>query len=210
MRRVRVPGPVLGLIALLSLWPGCGGGDGGAAPAESAFSRTAEGWTLFESGDYEGAIEKFVRAIALDPAYAGAYSGLGWSYARLDSLSAALDNFGAAITESLTSGVLTDSYAGSSPVYRDLDTRPSHFDSAAVYAANALSLERRYVFAHDDAFDWHDLHLIMAQSYFALNDYALANARVDSLGGNVQNPASPTFIEDLAGEIERLETIYGN
>jgi hypothetical protein len=50
----------------------------------------------------------------------------------------------------------------------------------------------------------------MAQAYFALNDYNSANARVDSLGGDVQNPASPTFVEDLADEIERLETIWGD
>lgn len=210
MRIVKKNGFVLAVIFALALVQGCGGGGGDTAPAESASSRTNEGWALFESGDYEGAIEKFERAIVLDPTYAGAYSGLGWSYARLDTLSKSLDNFGMAIAGSKTSGVLVDSYAGSAPVYRDLDTRPSHFDSAAVYASNALSLDRRYVFEYDGDFDWHDLHLIMAQSYFALNDYTSANARVDSLGGNVQDPGSPTFIEDLADEIERLETVYGS
>jgi len=209
MRTVKRSGLLLGLIFVLALGPGCGSG-GDTAPAESASSRTIEGWTLFEAGDYEGAIEKFDRAIALDATYAEAYGGLGWSYARLDSLSTSLDNFGKAIAGSGTSAVLTDSYAGSSPVYRDLDTRPSHFDSAAVYASSALSLGGRYVFEHDSDFDWHDLNLIMAQSYFALNDYTSANARVDSLGGNVQNPGSPSFVEDLAAEIERLETLYGN
>lgn len=209
MRRVKKSGFLLSLIIVLTLGPGCGGG-GDTAPAESASSRTAEGWTLFEAGDYEGAIEKFARAITLDATYAEAYGGLGWSYARLDSLSMSLNNFGKAIAGNGNSGVLVDSYAGSSPVYRDLDTRPSHFDSAAVYASNALSLSGRYIFEHDSDFDWHDLHLVMAQSYFALNDYTSANARVDSLGGNVQNPGSPSFVEDLADEIERLETLYGN
>jgi hypothetical protein len=79
-----------------------------------------------------------------------------------------------------------------------------------VYASNALSLDRVYVFEHDQSYDWHDLHLIMAQSYFAITDYLAANARVDSIGGNPQDPGSPTFVQDLADEIERLETIYGN
>ena len=201
---------VAGLAALVALGPACDGGDGDTAPAESASSLTNEGWTLFEAGDFEGAAGKFARATTLDAAYAPAYSGLGWSYARMDTLDKALDNFGRAIAASKTSGVLVDSYAGSAPVYRDLDTRPSHFDSAAVYASNALSLDRRYVFEHDSRFDWHDLHLVMAQAYFALNAYAAANARVDSLGGNVQDEGSPDFIEDLAAEIERLETVYGN
>lgn len=209
MRRVKRPGFLPVLLIVLMLAHGCGGG-GDTAPAESASSRTAEGWTLFEDGDYEGAIEKFARALTLDASYADAYNGFGWSYARLDSLSTSLNSFGEAITRTGTSAVLVDSYAGSSPAYRDLLTRPSHFDSAAVYASNALALDRRYIFEHDGDFDWRDLHLIMAQSFFALNDYSAANARVDSLGGNVQDPGSPSFVEDLAGEIERLETVYGN
>ena len=208
MRRARVYLLWLGCIAIAGALAGCGG-DGETGPTETASSRTVEGWALFESGDYEGAIEKFARAVELDDSYAEAYCGMGWSYAKLDSLSSALASFGRAIAEGGHGAVLTDSYAGSSPVYRDHDTRPAHFDSAAVYASNALSLERRYIFEHDETFDWHDLHLIMAQSYFALSDYNSANARVDSLSGNVQDPGSATFIEDLADEIERLETIYG-
>jgi tetratricopeptide (TPR) repeat protein len=199
-----LPGLILVLVVL-----GCGGG-GDSGPGESASSRTAEGWTLFESGDYEGALEKFARAIVLDATYADAHNGHGWSYARLDSLSESLDSFGRAIINGGQSSVLADSYAGSSPVYRDNDARASHFDSAAVYASSALALNRRYAFEHDTDFDWHDLHLIMAQAYFALNDYTSANAHVDSLGGQVRNPASPSFVEDLADEIERLETIWGN
>lgn len=209
MSRARKRGLWPVLLLALAIVLACGGG-GEPGPTESASSRTAEGWGLFESGDYEGAIEKFARAITLDDSYADAYNGLGWSYAALDSLSMALDSFGRGITETGHGIVLTDCYAGSSPVYRDLDSRPSHFDSAVVYASNALSLDRVYVFEHDQSYDWHDLHLIMAQSYFALNDYVAANARVDSIGGNPQDPGSPTFVQDLADEIERLETIYGN
>jgi len=206
MRGARAFKLLPGLFLVLAV--GCGGGDSG--PSETASSRAAEGWTLFESGDYEGAIEKFDRAVILDLTYADAYNGRGWSYARLDSLSRSLNDFGRAIARTGQGAALADFYAGSSPVYRDIETRPSHFDSAVVFASDALALDRRYIFSHDSDFDWHDLHLIMAQAYFALNDYTSANARVDSLGGNVQNPASPSFVEDLAEEIERLETIWGN
>jgi hypothetical protein len=66
-----------------------------------------------------------------------------------------------------------------------------------------------YSFSHDTSFDWHDLHLIIAQSHYGLGEFLEAKAHVDSLGGVALDPESPTFVEDLAAEIERLEGIYG-
>ena len=191
----------LGIACALALAAGCGGGDTG--PGATAESRTAEGWALFEAGDYAGAIEKFDAAVSLDDTYADAYNGLGWSFAKLDSLAESIDNF----DDCIANGMSGDPHAGRAPVYRDL--APPRFGDAVSTASTALSLERRYVFEHDTTFDWHDLHLIMAQSRFGMGQYDLANAEVDSLGGNVQDPGSPTFVEDLADEIERLETLYG-
>jgi tetratricopeptide (TPR) repeat protein len=193
---------LLGFACALVLASGCGG-DGGSGPGATAESRTAEGWVLFEAGDFAGAIAKFSDALALDDTYADAYNGLGWSLANLDSLARALENF----NECIANGMEGDPHAGRAPVYRDV--QPPQFNSAVSTAAAALSFNRRYVFEHDTAFDWHDLHVIMAQSYFGLGQYSQANAEVDSLGGNVQNPSSPSFVEDLASEIERLEGLYG-
>jgi tetratricopeptide (TPR) repeat protein len=193
---------LLGFASALVLAVGCGG-DGGAGPGATAQSKTEEGWALFEAVDYTGAIGKFNEALSIDDTYADAYNGLGWSFANLDSLQWALTSFGNCITN----GMSGDPHAGRAPVYRDLD--PPQFDNAVSTATTVLSLDRRYTFEHDKSFDWRDLHLIMAQSHFGLGRYDLANAEVDSLGGIQQNPASPTFVEDLAGEIERLETLYG-
>lgn len=192
----------LGIACAIALAAGCGG-DGGTGPGATAESRTNEGWALFEAGDYTGAIGKFNSAVSIDDTYADAYNGLGWSLAKLDSLARAITNF----NDCISNGMSGDPHAGRAPVYRDLE--PPQFSSAVSSASSALSLDRRYSFGHDTTFDWRDLHLIMAQSHFGLGQYDLANAEVDSLGGNVQNPASSTFVEDLADEIERLETLYG-
>jgi tetratricopeptide (TPR) repeat protein len=190
--------------AVLALTLGCGGDGGG--PSDTAASLTAAGWALFERGEYEAANEKFMQALDLDATYAEAYNGLGWSHAKLDSLGNSLSNFGLCITNDNT---LSDPYAGCAPVYRDYETEPAHFDSAITAAAEALDKEGRYSFSHDTSFDWHDLHLIMAQSYYGLGEFLQAKAHVDSLGGTPLDPDSPTFVEDLAAEIEDLESIYG-
>lgn len=54
------------------------------------------------------------------------------------------------------------------------------------------------------------MRLILAQSHFALGQYAEANDQVGQLGGNMQDPLSDTFVEDLLAEIERLGTLFGD
>jgi tetratricopeptide (TPR) repeat protein len=184
---------------------GCGGDDGGG-PSDTAASLTAAGWTLFEQGEYDLAIDKFERALELDADYADAFNGLGWSHAKLDLLADALENFGMCVT---SDSDLTEGYAGCAPVYRDYDTEPAHFDSAAAFASTALTQEPSFEFSHDEDFNWRDLRLIMAQSYYGLGEFLLAKDQVDALGGVSLDPESETFAEDLAAEIERLEGLYG-
>ena len=193
---------LLGIACALALTMGCGG-DGDTGPSATAESKTNEGWALFEDGDYTGAIGKFNEAVSLDDTYADAYNGLGWSFANLDSLARSLTQFGLCITN----GMSGDPHAGRAPVYRDLD--PPQFENAVSTATTALSLDSDYEFEHDDNFNWRDLRIIMAQSHFGLGRYDLANAEVGLLGGHIQDVESPTFVEDLATEIERLEREYG-
>ena len=110
--------------SVLCLVLGCGG-DGGGGPSETASSLTAEGWDFFEEGNHEAALAKFWGAIGLDPSYSHAYNGMGWSYAKLDSLGQALTAFGQSISNGLTTA---DPHAGLAPVYRDL--YPSQFQNA--------------------------------------------------------------------------------
>lgn len=172
---------------------GCGDDDIGAEQL------TSEGWTLFETGEYELARSKFEEALALDGEFADADNGLGWTWLRLDSLEVAVSSFDAALDKGLTSA---DPYAGQAVAYRDLE--PVDLESAVAAADSALGRHVRYEFAHDRAFDWRDLRLILAQSYFGLQRYAQASAQVDSLGGRVPEPNSERFVEELLLEIEKL------
>lgn len=193
---------------------GCGG-DGGGGPSDTAASLTAAGWALFEQGEYEAAIEKFNEAIDLDATYADAYNGLGWSNAKLDLLTLALHNFGLCI---INDNSLADPYAGCTPVYRDYEfpaaafaeDTTAHFDSALASAQQALSRDAGYEFSHDQSFDYQDLHLIMAQSYFGKGDFLSAKAEVELLGyEGTLDPESPTWPQELADAIEELEVGIG-
>jgi len=190
-------------LCCVSVIVGCGGGGGGG-PTDTAASLTEDGWDLYEAGNYEGAVVKFFRATQLDANYADAYNGLGWSYGKMDSLQQAADGFVLCIGKGMTTA---DPYAGRAPVYRDLD--PPQFSNAINSATTALTKDSDYEFEHNEDFDWRDLCLIKAQCHFALKEYSQAKGLVDALGGHYIDPGSPTFIKDLADEIERLGDLYG-
>jgi len=180
---------------------GCGSSDEVVDPIPLP-TLVDQGWDAFESGDFVGAKSDFERAIADDPENGAAHNGLGWANMRLDDLQGAVTSFDAALTHGFTGA---DPHAGKAIVLRDLE--PVDYAAAIGSANTALGIESDYAFAHDAGLDWQDLRLILAQSHFALGEYDDANTQVGLLGGTAQNPVSPTFVEDLLAEIERLGQI---
>jgi tetratricopeptide (TPR) repeat protein len=195
-----VVGPAAWLVLSVSVFSGCGG-DEGTAPAQSLVE---QGWDAFESGKFGSAASRFEEEIDLNPRNASAHNGLGWANAKLGNLSDAITNFDDALSHGFR-GV--DPRAGQAIVYRDVE--PANYTLAIAAAQTALAADADYQFAHDPELNYLDLHLILAQSYFAMGDYTDANDEVAVLGGNVQNPASATFVEDLLAEIERLGQVVG-
>ena len=193
-------GFLLAVCAMMMLG-GCGSSDEVMDPIPLP-TLVDQGWSAFESGNFAGAKSDFERAIADDPTNSAAHNGLGWANMRLDDLQGAVTSFDAALTHGFSAA---DPHAGKAIVLRDLD--PVDYAAAIASANTALGLESNYAFAHDAGLDWKDLRLILAQSHFALGEYDEANTQVGLLGGTAQDPALPTFVEDLLAEIARLGQI---
>lgn len=165
------------------------------------------GWASFERGDLGAAWDNFAAALAADAAYGEAHNGLGWVCARLDSLGKATIQFRQARADGVPRPA--DPEAGLAVVLRDCSGQGCGLEGAAEGAEAALSLDSRYVFEHDSTLTWCDLHLILAQCYFGMGQYDLANAHVDSLpGGVAQDPSEPAFHDSLLVEIQRLGALY--
>jgi tetratricopeptide (TPR) repeat protein len=161
---------------------------------------TAEGWAKFEDWQFAEALLKFDQALDKDYNYGEAHNGVGWCRVKLDSLKAGLDAFDQAIAKGVSSA---DPRAGKAVIYRDFE--PVDFHMAIDWADSALAIDSDYVFTHDDALDWKDLRLILAQSYYGLSQYDRAHAQVDILDpGNTLDPDSDTFAKDLLAELQRL------
>jgi hypothetical protein len=122
----------------------------------------------------------------------------------LDDLSGSVTSFDAALAHGFAGA---DPHAGKAIVQRDLE--PVDYSAAIASANAALGVDADYEFEHDNRLDWQDLRIILAQSHFALGQYAEANTQIGALGGTMQDPSSPAFVEDLLAEIERLGQIIG-
>lgn len=163
----------------------------------------SEGWTEFEGANYSIAETSFSDALEKQPTGAQATHGLAWAQALQDELETAATTFQTAITRGTTSA---DPLAGLAAVYRDIPD----FDLAVENALAALALDADYQFAHNASFDYNDLHLILAQCYYAQAEYTLAQAQVDVLNPlNSLNPTNPTYVNNLLLEIESLGDIHG-
>jgi len=165
-----------------------------------------EGWNDFESGDYDAAASTFIQAITEDASNSEAHNGLGWALLSLGNLENSLVSFDAALANSFTGA---DPHVGKTVILRDHGP-PVDYAATIAEANMALSIDGGYAFAHDPELDWKDVRLILAQSHFATGAFVEANNQIELLGGNVQDPASPTFVLDLLAEIQALgESIGG-
>lgn len=187
---------------------GGGGGDGGGGgggtgpdetPAERAAAHTDDGWDAFEGGNFADAKSDFEAALADVANYGEALHGLGWVALSEGDLNEAASKFSSAQGQGVTS---LDVKAGLAVALRD--KVPADYQGA-VNAANAvLTGNASYAFEYDADLDADALRLILAQSYFALQDYDEAYDEVLALGGVNLDQGSSTFVEDLLAEIQRL------
>lgn len=171
-------------------------------PSEEAVALTSQAWALFEGKDYSAAIGLFKQATEKNNLYADAYNGMGWSYARMDSMQKAKQFFDVALGLQFT---FIDAFAGRSFVSLALGDYAGALDAVGRVQSVGPPF---YVFRHDANISMDDLLLVKAQSYFFLRDYNAAQQIIDVLDDtNELDPSSPSYIEDLAAEIEHLWSI---
>lgn len=201
MRRIRSRTSIV-LLCLTLCFAACDSGGGSPTPPETG-ATVAEGWIAFEAGDFTGARTAFTAVLQDDPTNGEAHNGLGWSELRLGNLFTATGAFDDALANGVSGA---DPHVGNSIALRDIN--PVNYDATIASVDLALGINAAYQFAHDTTLDWHDLRVIRAQSLFALARYAEAGDEVIALGGTAPNSASPTFVEELLAEIERLGELY--
>lgn len=204
MSRIRsayaIPAPFI-LAALLLI--GCGSNGNGNGPDGGDIDKA---WELFEEGNYVAAIVEFHMVHPQDEDFMEVHNGLGWSFAFSGTLDSAAGYFEMAALGSLT--MEADVSAGLSAVRK----AQGDYEGAIAAAASALTKDANWTFAHYGGTDYRDLHLILAQSYYALgpSSYSLAHDQVDILDpANGLDPQSSSYAADLLLAIEAIERQIG-
>ncbi|MDI6792533.1 MAG: tetratricopeptide repeat protein [bacterium] len=189
--------PVIALAIIISVLAGCG--DKGTEPQKTAEEFTNEGWDAYQEGDYERALEAFNQAVDKDSACTEAYNGLGWANAKSNGLSAAVTNFNQCL--SLYSQDM-EAKAGLAFVYN----AQNQYKDSADKAEEVLEASPDWSFPYDSTLDSGDLHLLLAQNYYALAEFENSLAEVKLLNSDfTADVSAPEGKAALAAEIERLK-----
>ena len=128
-------------------------------PESTAEEFIAMGWMNFESGLYQDAIGDFNDAVIKDPSALEAYSGLGWSYIRIDSIENAESNFLTALNENYAGVELLAGLSAISLAW-------GQYLDAIEYAESVISANSAWVFEHDSSIDYKDIWLLAAIAHF--------------------------------------------
>ena len=137
--------------------------------SESAttIKHTQIGWSTYNSGNYTQALLSFERALKVDPEYADAHNGVGWSNLSLSlSLQFSQESFQNAVKIEPTNA---DAWVGLANVLYLRNKNKTDFQSAIRAIDNALQGDEQYLYRHD-YFSKANLFALKAACYYYLGD----------------------------------------
>lgn len=195
----------LGAIIVSCALVACGGGTG-LGPGEiqkredKLRDRLPIDWNLYNSGDFQGAIDFFTKTLQEADALEGielgvrnqvkaeAQTGIGWSFIRLQNLTAAAQAFGIATQLDRSNADAWVGWAGVALALRQ-------YADVLQYTNQALEIDPDYssatridaagrVLAHDKVDERH-VRLMLAEAYFQLGRYSAVD-RADPNNSSAQ------------------------
>ncbi len=147
-----------------------------------------QGWTSFQSGQWEEAEKQFNLALASDPANPGANAGIAWVWLAqgADSVDRIENGFFLARPAAAWKPV---AWCGLAMLY----SATAQYSLAIAAVDSLLSSNPRYQFPYRASLNWQDLQLTKAQALFYLQDYPAAWQSLQQL-----SPDSPVNPEEPA------------
>jgi len=123
------------------------------------------GWTYFSNENYPNAISEFRKALELKENLVDSYTGLGWSYLRLDSISVSDSIFSQGATKEGDNTNLIAGWAFSLNALKN-------YSASNIKIQSIISTNNDWVFGYGLNLNISHLYLLAAMNSFALGDLA--------------------------------------
>jgi len=185
-----------------------------SAPERTVETLSEDGWSLFQRGKYDAALDKFIDATYKDNTSEMGYHGKAWCYLMLNEVINAVENFNLAI---LKGNRTLDPKAGLAAAYLAVGSYPEAIQNAQA----VLSGNSHWFFEYEPLINFQDMRLISAMAYFHEGQLATALEQVTYLyPGHNLNPEDPSswrvnsrlyasFAEALMALIDYLDVQFG-
>ena len=191
------------IILILCLIGFCGCSDDSEVDTEAVQKAQMAGWAAYDKEDFSAALLHFERAIDLDPTFADAHNGLGWTHLSIsrdptttpEILATAQKAFEGAIRTDTSSADAWIGLANTLFLRRESD---ADFQTALRAIDNALQGDHRTLFRHDYQ-SIADLHALRAACYYYLGKTNLA---ISAIEGALQTEPSNTAALSLQQLLE--------
>ncbi len=163
------------------------------APPVTYDQLVEEGWSYFQTGDFDTSIESFIMASERDATQPEVYLGLGWSYARNIELIKSISNFQKALSFAFfapdnETQILAESLVGLALV----SLASGNYNECIDYVGQALLLDPDFAFSKDASVNAQSLKLSQAESYYYLEEIQPCFNILHDLGANIDNVSDTT------------------
>ncbi len=172
---------------------------------------TDEGWTRWRAADYDGAVTAFGNALKVDPYYAEAHGGLGWTYLRMQDMEDAADVFEDAIMTAEQAGTKNEVkqiiYMGATTAYEAIDEYKLSAERGRYMINNLDGANFKFEQASTPAtITGYDLYIVLALDYYGLGDATNCVWAINRMRGMLQESTNYKFTnwKETTAEIERL------
>jgi tetratricopeptide (TPR) repeat protein len=172
---------------------------------------TAEGWANWRAADYDGAVRAFGNALKVDPYYAEAHGGLGWTYIRMQDMIDAADVFEDAVMVSEQAGTTEQVkqviYMGATTAYEAIDEYELSAARGRYMINNLNGAEFKFGQAGTPVtITGYDLYIVLALDYYGLGDTSNCVWAINRMRGKLKESTNYEFKnwKETTSEIERL------
>ncbi|NIT35835.1 MAG: tetratricopeptide repeat protein [candidate division Zixibacteria bacterium] len=173
---------------------------------------TNAGWESWAKGDYETAEQAFGSALKVDPYYAEAHAGMGWTLLRTQDIDDAIDAFEDAVLYGEQVGtplqIRQVIYMGAATTYEAGDEYELSV-ARGRYLVNKLDGDNFKFLPKGDPgghITGYDLYVILALDYYGLGDASNCVWAINRMRRKIQEPVNYKFKnwKETTAEIERL------